>query len=78
MRTFTVEVGSHDVGVDVLDGGWRGFQACCWTCDWRGAEHLRGDEPMGTDASRAHKIAARKDMDRHRRSTRFTVRLRRG
>lgn len=57
----------HDAYVDCLDGGYRGFQAACWSCKWRGPEHLRGDEEMGTDESRSHKRAARADAAEHRR-----------
>lgn len=56
----------HEVGYDCLEGGHRGYQAVCWTCGWRGPERLRGDEEMGTDESRAHKLAAKRDMLEHR------------
>ena len=60
----------HDVGFDCLDGGYKGYQAVCWTCGWRGTEFLRGDEEMGTPESRVHKANAKREMIEHRDSTR--------
>jgi len=59
----------HDSYVDCLGSGWRGYQAACHDCGWRGPEHLRGDEEMGTDESRVHKSNARQDAAHHRVAT---------
>lgn len=60
----------HTSYVDCLDGGYRGYQAACWDCDWRGPEHLRTPgEDMNTPHSRSHKIAAKQDAAEHRRLT---------
>lgn len=61
----------HDAYVECLDGGFAGYQAVCSDCDWKGDEHLRGAEEIGTDESRAHKIAARHEAAAHRRDTRL-------
>jgi hypothetical protein len=63
-RDGTVAV--HDAYVEPLDGGHRGYQARCWTCDWTGPEHLRGTETLGTEESRTHKRAAKTDAAAHR------------
>lgn len=60
----------HDVGIDCLEGGHKGYQAVCWECGWRGPEHLRGDEEMGTPESRSHKNQAREEAAKHRRESR--------
>ena len=60
----------HDSYVDCLNGGFKGYQAACWDCDWRGPEHLRGDEEMDTPESRAHKRNARADAADHQLATR--------
>jgi hypothetical protein len=60
----------HDAYTDVLEGGWKGFQARCWDCGWQGPERLRGDEEMGTPESQQHKANAHADAVAHRRSTR--------
>jgi hypothetical protein len=62
----------HDSYVDPLHSGLDGYQAACWDCDWRGPEHLRGDEEMGTPESRRHKALARKEAAQHREATRPT------
>ena len=59
----------HDSYAECLGGGHVGYQARCWDCGWRGPEHLRGDEPMGTDESRAHKTNARLDASAHLAAT---------
>lgn len=59
----------HDSYVDCLNGGYKGYQTACWDCDWRGPEHLRGDEEMDTPESRAHKRNARADAADHRQAT---------
>jgi hypothetical protein len=59
----------HDVGIDCLDGGHKGYQAVCWECGWRGTEHLRGDEEMGTPESRSHKTRAREEAAEHRKES---------
>jgi hypothetical protein len=56
----------HDAYVEPLDGGHRGYQARCWTCDWTGPEHLRGTETLGSEESRTHKRAAKADAAAHR------------
>ena len=61
----------HDTYYDCLDGGWKGFQGACFTCGWRGPEHLRGDEEMGTPESRAHKQRAKQDAAQHRLETAY-------
>jgi hypothetical protein len=58
--------GEHEAYVQPLGSGYLGFQARCYSCDWQGPEHLRGDEIMGTPESRAHKNAARADALSHR------------
>lgn len=61
----------HDGYADVIDGGYGGYQARCWDCDWVGAEHLRGnerDEPWGSEASRAHKRNAQNEAAEHSRT----------
>jgi hypothetical protein len=63
------EGGTHDAYVEPLEGGHKGYQARCWTCDWRGPEHLRRGELLGTPESRAHKNAARKEAAQHRAET---------
>jgi hypothetical protein len=63
-RDGTVAV--HDAYVEPLDGGHRGYQARCWTCDWTGPEHLRGTETLGGEESRTHKRAAKADAAAHR------------
>jgi hypothetical protein len=60
-----VEQRPHDGYAAPLDGGYRGYQARCWDCDWTGPEHLRGDEPMGTEASRTHKRSAQLEAAAH-------------
>jgi hypothetical protein len=65
-RAGESDEGVHDAYVEPLGSGYRGFQARCWSCEWRGPEHLRGDEEMGTPESRAHKNAARADAAAHR------------
>lgn len=55
----------HETCVACLGSGYVGYQARCWDCEWVGAEHLRGDEPMGTEASRAHKRLARAEAEAH-------------
>lgn len=60
----------HATYVECLDGGHRGYRAACSDCEWRGHEHLRGDELMGTEASRAHKIHAKEEAWAHTCSTR--------
>ena len=62
-----VELRQHDGYAATLDGGYKGYQARCWDCDWTGPEHLRGDEPMGTEASRVHKRKAQMDAGKHSR-----------
>ncbi len=52
-----------------LGGGYRGYQGRCHDCQWEGAEHLRGDEEMGTEASREHKRNARAEAEAHRKQT---------
>jgi hypothetical protein len=64
----------HDSYVDCLDGGYKGYQARCWDCDWAGPEHLRGDEQMGTPESRAHKQQAKEDAAGHQIDTRKPTR----
>lgn len=59
----------HESYADCLDGGYRGYQAACWDCDWRGTVYLRGDEEMGTEESRAHKRNARREAAEHQRDT---------
>lgn len=59
----------HDAYANTLEGGWRGYQAACWDCDWTGPEYLRGDEQMGTPESRVHKNNARRDAAQHREDT---------
>jgi hypothetical protein len=66
--SIPTEMRPHDGYVECIDGGYRGYQARCWDCDWVGEEHLRGDEPLGTDASRAHKYAARLEAAAHSES----------
>jgi hypothetical protein len=56
---------SHDAYAAPLDGGYKGYQARCWDCDWTGTEFLRGDEPMGTEASRQHKRKAQVEAAEH-------------
>jgi hypothetical protein len=63
--SIPTEMRPHDAYIDCLDGGYRGYQARCWDCDWTGVEHLRGDEQMGTEASRAHKHNARLEAAEH-------------
>lgn len=63
-----VEVRPHDAYTFPLEGGFRGYVARCWDCDWIGAEHLRGDEPMGTEASRNHKRQAQQEAAEHART----------
>lgn len=60
------EMRPHDAYADCLDGGYRGYQARCWDCDWAGAIYLRGNEPMGTEASRQHKRNAQLEAAEHR------------
>lgn len=64
----------HDSYVDCLDGGYAGYQARCWDCDWEGPEHLRGDEEMGTPESRAHKHHAKEEAAQHQIDTREPTR----
>lgn len=59
----------HDAYVEPLDGGYWGYMAACWDCDWKGPKYLRGDEEMGTPESRIHKQNARRDAAEHRRET---------
>lgn len=60
----------HNAYVDCLHGGWHGFQAACWDCDWRGKEQLRDRaETMGTEASRSHKRNANSEAAQHRKET---------
>lgn len=59
----------HASYVEPLDGGRAGYQARCWDCDWEGREHLRGDEPLDTPESRAHKQKARMESAVHQRNT---------
>lgn len=60
---------AHDAYTQPLGGGYLGYQARCWDCDWRGAEYLRGDELMGTEASRVHKLNAKREATEHRETT---------
>lgn len=60
----------HDAYVVCLDGGWKGYQAACWDCDWRGPEHLHGVQQLGTERSRSHKGDARREAAQHRLETR--------
>lgn len=59
----------HDSYVYCIGGGHAGYQARCWNCDWEGAEYPRGDEPLGTPGSRAHKANARRDARQHQEDT---------
>jgi hypothetical protein len=59
----------HASYVECLDGGYRGYQARCWDCDWQGPEHLRGSETIGTPDSRVHKREARADAAAHQGDT---------
>jgi hypothetical protein len=59
----------HDAYAEPLGGGYRGYQGACHDCDWRGAEYLRGDEELGTEASRAHKRDAQREAEEHRQAT---------
>lgn len=66
----------HGAYVAPLDGGWRGYQAGCWDCDWRGPEHLHGPEARampGTAEGRAHKRLAQQEAAAHREATRPVV-----
>jgi hypothetical protein len=59
----------HNSYTQPLDSGYRGYQARCWDCDWRGTEYLRGDEEMGTPESRAHKKNAHREAAEHSQVT---------
>lgn len=59
----------HDAYVNPLEGGFQGYRAECWDCDWRGPDHLRGGEPLGTPESRAHKSAAYREAQAHAEET---------
>lgn len=59
----------HDSYVQPLNGGFTGYQARCWNCEWIGPVHLRGDEPVGTPESRRHKMLARDEAYDHRAAT---------
>lgn len=59
----------HDAYVRPLDGGFKGYQAACWDCEFEGPEHLRGDEDMGTEESRRHKRSAQHEATAHRQAT---------
>lgn len=59
----------HDAYAQPLDGGYKGYQAMCWDCDWHGTQHLRGDEVLGSEESYAHKRRARLEAVEHRRET---------
>lgn len=63
----------HASFANPLDGGYRGYQAQCWDCDWQGTEYLRGDEEMGTEESRVHKRNAVREARQHARDTKPTV-----
>lgn len=69
--SIPVELRPHDGYTFPMNGGYDGYQARCWDCDWTGPEHLRGDEPMGSDASRAHKAKARMDAGKHSRENKI-------
>lgn len=63
----------HGAYAAALDGGYRGYQAWCHDCDWEGSVFLRGDEEMGTEASRAHKRNAQAEAEAHRLATKPAV-----
>jgi hypothetical protein len=69
LRAWELRSG-HASYVECLDGGYRGYQARCWDCEWQGPEHLRGDEQLGSPESCAHKRNARADAAAHQTATR--------
>ena len=67
--SIPTEMRPHDGYCEALDGGYKGYQARCWDCDWTGTKYLRGDEEWGTDESRRHKRNAQIEVAEHRETT---------
>ena len=65
MNEIPVVLRPHQAYANPLDGGWAGFQAACWDCDWTGTEFLWGEEGFGTEEGRAHKRNAHREAREH-------------
>lgn len=67
-REFPDDDDGHDSYVQPLDGGYKGYQAKCWDCDWAGPEHLRAED-LNAPEGQAHKRNARNEAHQHRQDT---------